>query len=40
MDWPLESSESALASFAAGIGDSRYLGNAFGGIESRPIPAP
>lgn len=40
MDWPLESSESALASFAAGIGDSRYLGNAFGEIESRPIPAP
>jgi Glycosyl hydrolase family 26 len=40
MDWPLESSESAVEAFAAGIGDSRYLGNAFGGIETSPIPAP
>lgn len=40
MDWPLESSESAVEAFAAGIGDSRYLGNSFGGIETSPIPAP
>jgi hypothetical protein len=41
MDWPLESSESATAAFAAGIGDSRYLGNAFGGLGGGgPIPAP
>jgi hypothetical protein len=40
MDWTLESSESATDAFAAGIGDSRYLGNVFGGIDSSPIPAP
>jgi Glycosyl hydrolase family 26 len=40
MDWPIESSESATSSFAAGIGDSRYLGNAFGGFDAGPIPAP
>jgi hypothetical protein len=40
MDWPIESSESATAAFAAGIGDSRFLGNTFGGIDVGPIPAP
>jgi Glycosyl hydrolase family 26 len=40
MDWPIESSESATAAFAAGIGDSRYLGNVFGALDARPIPAP
>jgi endoglucanase len=30
MDWPLESSESALSAFSAGIGDSRYVGNTAG----------
>jgi hypothetical protein len=41
MDWPLESSESAAAAFAAGISDSRYLGNSFGtGTGTGPIPAP
>jgi len=40
MDWPLESSESAADAFAAGISDSRYLGNGFGGIDVSPIPAP
>ncbi len=40
MDWPLESSESATEAFATGIGDSRYLGNEFGGIGSSPIPPP
>jgi hypothetical protein len=40
MDWTLGSSESATAAFASGIGDPRYLGNAFGGIGAGPIPAP
>jgi mannan endo-1,4-beta-mannosidase len=40
MDWPLESSESALRSFAAGIKDSRYVSNTAGGIATAPIPAP
>ncbi|HEV2856922.1 MAG TPA: glycosyl hydrolase [Solirubrobacterales bacterium] len=40
MDWPIETSESATAAFAAGISDSRYLGNAFGGIATSPIPTP
>jgi Glycosyl hydrolase family 26 len=40
MDWPLETSASATSSFADGISDSRYLGNAFGGIDASPIPAP
>ncbi|HEX5592606.1 MAG TPA: glycosyl hydrolase [Solirubrobacterales bacterium] len=40
MDWPLESSESATEAFATGIGDSRYLGNVFGGISASPIPPP
>jgi mannan endo-1,4-beta-mannosidase len=40
MDWPLESSGSAVSSFSAGIGDNRYLGNAFGNIATSPIPAP
>jgi beta-mannanase len=40
MDWPLESSESALSAFSAGIGDSRYVGNTAGGIATSPIPPP
>ncbi len=40
MDWPLESSASAASSFAGGIADNRYLGNAFGEISTSPIPAP
>jgi glycosyl hydrolase family 26 len=40
MDWPLETSQSAISAFAAGIGDSRYLGNSFGGLEASPIPPP
>ena len=40
MDWPLESSESALRSFAAGIKDNRYVSNTAGGIATAPIPAP
>jgi hypothetical protein len=40
MDWPLESSESAVDAFAAGIGDSRFLGNEFASTSTSPIPAP
>ena len=40
MDWPLESSESAADAFAAGIADSRYRGNEFGGLAAGPIPPP
>jgi hypothetical protein len=40
MDWPLESSESALSAFSAGIGDSRYVGNTAGGIATSPLPPP
>jgi mannan endo-1,4-beta-mannosidase len=40
MDWPIESSKAATSAFATGISDSRYLGNAFGGIATSPIPAP
>jgi hypothetical protein len=40
MDWPLESSESALDAFAAGIVDSRFLGNVFGSLDTSPIPSP
>ena len=40
MDWPLESSQSAVDAFAAGIGDSRFLANVLGGTGTSPIPAP
>jgi hypothetical protein len=40
MDWPIETSESARAAFAAGIGASRYRGNVYGGITTNPIPVP
>jgi hypothetical protein len=40
MDWPLESSASAEEAFAAGIADSRFLGNVFGSLETSPIPSP
>ncbi|HET8565015.1 MAG TPA: glycosyl hydrolase [Solirubrobacterales bacterium] len=40
MDWPIETSESAVNAFSLGIGDNRYLGNVFGGISASPIPAP
>jgi hypothetical protein len=40
MDWPLESSESSAAAFAAAIRDSRYVPNTFGGLDSAPIAAP
>jgi hypothetical protein len=40
MDWPLESSESALAAFAAEIADDRFRPNEFGALEASPIPPP
>jgi hypothetical protein len=40
MDWPIETSESARAAFAAGVGASRYRGNVYGGITTNPIPVP
>jgi hypothetical protein len=40
MDWPLESSPSALSSFAAGIEDSRYAGSDYDSISASPIPPP
>ncbi|HET7454172.1 MAG TPA: glycosyl hydrolase [Solirubrobacterales bacterium] len=40
MDWPLETSASAEDAFAAGIGDSRFLGNVFGAFDTSPIPSP
>ena len=38
--WPIESSSSALRSFARGIRNPIFLGNSFSDIEARPIPAP
>ena len=32
-DWPIESSASATAAFAAGINSSRYVGNSFAGLD-------
>jgi hypothetical protein len=40
MDWPLESSQSAVDAFAAGISDSRFLANVLGNVSASPIPAP
>jgi hypothetical protein len=40
MDWPLESSESSLSSFAAGIQDPRYMGNNYASLSVSPIPTP
>jgi len=40
MDWPLETSESAEDAFAAGISNSRFLGNTFGAFNTSPIPSP
>jgi Glycosyl hydrolase family 26 len=39
-DWPLESSESALGAFAAGVQESRWAGSTFAGLEASPIPPP
>jgi hypothetical protein len=39
-DWPLATSTSAAAAFAAGVAGSRWLGNAFGALATSPIPAP
>ncbi len=39
-EWPLESSTSATEAFAAGIGDPRYLTNAFAATAGGPVPIP
>jgi hypothetical protein len=39
-DWPIETSPSATAAFAAGIGDPRYLPNSFGASGGGPVPVP
>jgi hypothetical protein len=39
-DWPIESSATAQAAFAAGIADPYFAGNEFGGIAQAPIPPP
>ncbi|MBS1888323.1 MAG: hypothetical protein JSU06_14155 [Actinobacteria bacterium] len=40
MDWPLETSKAATSAFAAGIADTRYRANSFGGLSQSPIPPP
>jgi hypothetical protein len=40
MDWPLETSSTAVDAFAAGIADGRYLGNDYGDASASPIHAP
>jgi mannan endo-1,4-beta-mannosidase len=39
-EWPLESSAAATEAFAAGIGDPRYLTNAFAATAAGPVPVP
>jgi hypothetical protein len=38
--WPIETPPSAKTAFARGVRNPIYVGNAFGDIEARPIPAP
>jgi hypothetical protein len=40
MDWPLETSSAAVAAFAGGIGEPRYLANDYGELAGGPIPPP
>jgi hypothetical protein len=40
MDWPLETSSSAAAAFAAGIQDSAYASNQFGSLGFGPVRPP
>jgi Glycosyl hydrolase family 26 len=39
-DWPIETSPSAEAAFAEGVGDERFAGGAFGSLDTSPIPPP
>jgi mannan endo-1,4-beta-mannosidase len=39
-DWPIETSTAATEAFAAGVGDPRYLSNAFAATGSGPVPLP
>jgi hypothetical protein len=39
MDWPIETSNSATAAFAAGIGNEAFAENRVGSLNTSPIPA-
>ena len=39
-DWPIETSASAQAAFAEGIGSPYYADNHFSTLPASPIPAP
>jgi mannan endo-1,4-beta-mannosidase len=40
MDWPIETSGSAVEAFATGIADGPFRTNAYGGLDASPIPPP
>jgi mannan endo-1,4-beta-mannosidase len=40
VDWPIDTSASATKAFSRGIAPPRYVGNAFGQLEERPILPP
>jgi hypothetical protein len=40
MDWPIETSTSATAAFAEGVGQPIYLGNGYSGLSGGAIPPP
>jgi Glycosyl hydrolase family 26 len=40
MDWPIETSATAISAFAAGIQNSAYVGNAYAGLEGRAVQPP
>jgi mannan endo-1,4-beta-mannosidase len=40
VNWPIESSGTALSAFASGIQDPRYVPNSVGGVSASPIPPP
>jgi len=40
MDWPLETSSSAVAAWKAGIAPGAYVSNGYSGLNASPIPAP
>ncbi len=40
MDWPIETSASAVRAFAAGVADPMYRSNAYAGLDASPIPPP
>ncbi|HVV89021.1 MAG TPA: glycosyl hydrolase [Solirubrobacterales bacterium] len=40
MDWPIETSSSAVSAFASGISDGRYRAGSFADLSASPIPSP